>query len=158
MTNPEFAANGTCASCAVSRRSFLGAATVAAVAAVLEACQTSSLTGPGAATGSGGPLTVTLANYPALSAIGGVAGVDGGHGSPTALVRTAADEFVAVSMVCTHQGSTIAITSAGYTCPNHGAMFSKTGSWAGGQPTTPLYQFPTSYDAQFGTVTITRPG
>lgn len=157
MTPPDALPGGACTACAVSRRSFLGATTLAAVVAVLDGCTTSSLTGPGAATGSGGALTVSVANYPALATVGGIARVDGGHGSPTALVRTATDAFVALSMVCTHQGATINITGSGFTCPNHGATFSRTGSWVGGQPTTALYQFPTSYDPQLGTVLITRP-
>lgn len=156
MTNREQAHGDACASCGVNRRSFLGAATLAAVAAVLDGCFPMP-TGPGSATGSGGPLTISVSSFPALANVGGVARVDGGHGSPTAVARIATDTFVALSMICTHQGSTVNVTTNGFTCPNHGAMYSKSGTWVGGQPTSSLYQFPVSYDPQLGTVTITRP-
>ena len=63
----------------VDRRTFLSAATLAAVAAALDGC--SGLTAPGATfSGSyGGPFTVTLANYGALSGVGGVARDGGGQ-------------------------------------------------------------------------------
>ena len=145
----------SCASCAVSRRSFLNAATLAAVAVALDGC--SSLTGPGGGNAGGGPITVHLSAYPALSAVGGVARVDGGSGSPTALVRSTATTFTALSMICTHQGTTINIQGSGFTCPNHGAQFSKSGSWAGGQPASSLQSFTTTFDSAAGTVVIARP-
>lgn len=138
----------------VSRRTFVGAATLATVVAMLEACGATGLTGPG---GSGGALTVTLANFSALSAVGGVARVDGGSGSPVALVRTGASSFVALSMICPHQGTTIGYTGSGWLCPNHGARFTTTGTWSGGQGTSNLVAFGTTYDAIAGTVKIARP-
>jgi cytochrome b6-f complex iron-sulfur subunit len=157
MTNrtAEVGLTEPCADCIVSRRSFLGAATLAAVAAALEGC--SSLTGPGGGSPGGGPITVHLSSFSALASVGGVARVDGGSGSPTALVRSTATTFTALSMICTHQGSTINIAGNGFICPNHGAQFSKTGSWAGGQPTSGLQSFGTTYDAAAGTVVIARP-
>lgn len=144
-----------CASCAVSRRTFLSAATLAAVAAALEAC--SDLTGPGGGSSvGGGPFTVKLSDFPALGAVGGVARVSS-SGSPTALVRTGSTTFVAVSMVCTHQGSTVGIINGAYVCPNHGARFSATGTWTGGQVTSSLPTFTATHDANAGTVAIARP-
>ena len=155
MQMPDHPA-GPCGSCGVSRRTFLAASTLAAVVAVLESC--SNALGVDGFNGSyGGPITVKLANYSALSAVNGVARVDGGTGAPTALVRTGAASFTALSMVCTHQGTTIGITGSGFTCPNHGAQFSQTGQWVGGQPTSSLQSYATSYDAAAGTVTISRP-
>lgn len=144
-----------CAACGVSRRTFLSAATLAAVAALLDGC--SSLTGPSGFGAGGGPITVRLSNYAALSSVGGVARVDGGSGSPTALVRTGASTFQALSMVCTHQGFTIDIAGSGFICPNHGAQYSKSGAWIGGQPASQLQLFGSTYDAVAGTVVITRP-
>ncbi len=139
----------------VSRRTFVSAATLAAVATVLEACGGSSgVTGPG---GSGGPLTVTLSSFSALGTVGGIARVDGGSGSPVALVRTGTSSFVALSMICTHQGSTIGISGSGFLCPNHGAQFSSTGTWQGGERTSNLVAYSTSFDATAGTVLISRP-
>lgn len=145
----------SCASCAVNRRSFLSAATLAAVAVVLDGC--SSLTGPSGGSAGGGPITVHLSSFTALATVGGVARVDGGTGSPTALVRSTATTFTALSMICTHQGTTINIQGSGFNCPNHGAQFSKSGSWTGGQPASSLQSFGTTYNAAADTVVIARP-
>ncbi|MBI3569326.1 MAG: Rieske (2Fe-2S) protein [Gemmatimonadetes bacterium] len=144
-----------CASCGVSRRTFLSAATLAAVAAVLDGC--SQLTGPSGFGAGGGTITVKLSSYPVLANVGGVARVDGGNGSPTALVRTSSSTFTALSMICTHQGFTIDIAGSGFICPNHGAQYSKTGAWIGGQPASQLQGFAATYDATAGTVVIARP-
>ena len=146
-----------CATCSAAngldRRSFLSAATLAAVAAVLQSCGIPTEPSGGA----GGTFTVKIADFSALAVTGGVARVDNGGGSPTALVRTGATSFTALSMVCTHQGTTIDITSVGFTCPNHGARFGKDGGWQGGQVTSNLSSFATTFDAAAGTVTVNRP-
>jgi Rieske Fe-S protein len=157
-TTPESRAIVPCGGCTVNaldRRTFLSAVSLAAVVAVLEACGIP--TDPNAVTGgTGGSFTVKVADFPALASTGGVARVDSG-GSPTALVRTGTSTFAAFSMVCTHQGTTINITSVGFTCPNHGARFGKDGVWQGGQVTTNLRSFTTTFDAATGTVAIARP-
>lgn len=155
MTSPAVPSPlSACASCAVSRRTFLSAATLAAVAAALEAC--SDVTGPGGGSVGGGPFTVKLSDFPVLANVGGVARVNT-SGSPTALVRTGSTTFVAVSMICTHQGSTVNISNGAYVCPNHGARYSATGTWTGGQVTSSLPTFGATFDANAGTVTIARP-
>ena len=100
-------------------------------------------------------LVVTLSAFPALATVGGIARVDGGTGTPVALVRTSATAFTALSMVCPHQGTTVQITSGTFYCPNHGARFSATGSWTGGQSTSALTALSNVYDSAKGTVTIT---
>lgn len=149
-----------CAGCSIARadgidrRTFLSAATLAAVAAVLEACSGggSFFTGP-----SGGPLTVSLSSFPALATIGGVARVDNGVGAPTALVRTGASTFRGLTMICTHQGSTIdAVNNTSFRCPNHGALFNSAGANTGGQQTSALATFSATFDGA-NTVTIARP-
>jgi len=149
-----------CAACArggagVDRRAFLSAATLVAVAALLEACSAPGgaafFTGP-----LGGQLTVKLSSFPALAAVGGLARVDGGSGAPTALVRTGASTFLGVSMICTHQGATVNVVSNGFLCPNHGAEYTATGVWRGGQPTTSLATYGATFDG-VDTVTIARP-
>jgi Rieske Fe-S protein len=149
-------AAGACDGCGVAqgvdRRAFLSVATLAAVAAVLESCGIP--TAP--VGGTGGTIVVKVADFPALAATGGVARVDNG-GSPTALVRSGASSFAAFSMVCTHQGTTINITSTGFLCPNHSARFGKDGLWEGGQFTSALVSFPVAFDGAAGTVTIARP-
>jgi Rieske Fe-S protein len=129
---------------------------MAAVLAILDGC--TPLTGPGGFGGSyGGPFTVTLANFAALATVGGVARVDGGSGAPTALYRSGASTFVALSMVCPHAGySPINITSSGFYCPGHGSTFTKSGAVNGG-PSNSLNAFQATYNATSGTVTIARP-
>ncbi|HEY0779534.1 MAG TPA: hypothetical protein VGD56_16320 [Gemmatirosa sp.] len=46
------------------------------------------------------------------------------------------------------------IVSSGFYCPNHGAEFNATGTWTGGQRTSNLTSYPTSYDPATGTLTI----
>ena len=104
---------------------------------------------------NGTQLVVTLANVSALSAVGGIARVDGNTSNPVALVHAAQSTYVALSMICPHQGATISIQSGGFTCPRHGARFSSTGAWTGGQRTSNLHVLASSYDATKGTVTIT---
>ena len=146
-----------CRADGLDRRSFLSAATLAALAVLVEAC--GNPLGVGDLGGSyGGPFTVTLASFPALAATGGVARVDGGNGAPTALVRTGTNTFTALTLVCPHQGyAPINITTSGFYCPNHGSQFSKTGSYSGGPAYGNLPAYSTTYDATAGTVTIARP-
>ncbi|MFI5312185.1 MAG: ubiquinol-cytochrome c reductase iron-sulfur subunit [Gemmatimonadales bacterium] len=142
----------------MSRRSFVSAATLAAVAAVLDGCST--LAGPGGSfSGSyGGPLTVTLSSFGALASVGGVARVDGGNGAPTALYRSGSSSFIALAMICTHQGYyPIDITSSGFYCPLHGTSYNRAGGPTGGFAQSNLQTFATSYNATAGTVTISRP-
>jgi cytochrome b6-f complex iron-sulfur subunit len=160
MAGPTDSVPAACRGCkgGVDRRSFLSAATLAAVAAVLDGCST--LAGPSAGfNGSyGGPITVTLASYGALATVGGVARVDNGSGAPTALYRSGASSFVALAMVCTHQGYyPIEITSSGFYCPLHGSSYSRSGGPTGGFAQSNLQTFTTSYNAAAGTVTISRP-
>lgn len=146
-----------CAGCALSRRDFLAGSVMAAVAAVLTAsCGDGQIgaAGPtGPTTGAAG-LTIRVADFPALANVGGIARVDGGKGSPVAVVRTGAGSFSAFSLVCPHQGTTINITANGFKCPNHGATFASSGSWIGGQPTSSLTALALTYDAAAGTITI----
>ena len=139
----------------VGRRTFLSAATLAAVAALLEACGMGGgldfFTGP-----SGGAITVKLPDFPALAATGGIARVDNGNGRPTALVRTGASSFLGVTMVCTHQGTTININGSGFLCPNHGARYGSTDVWQGGQVTSSLATYTATFDGA-NTVTVARP-
>ncbi len=143
----------------VSRRDFLSRSTLAAVAALLTtACGTgadilAARNRTGGGTLSGGGITLPLANFPALAQVGGIARADTSAG-PIALVRTGATTVAAFSMVCPHQGSTINIQGSGFVCPNHGAQFSAAGQWLGGQPTSNLVSYPTTYDAATGLITI----
>ena len=114
------------------------------------------LPGGGGGGGGGGSLVIALANFPALAAVGGIARVDNNTPTPVAVARTGPATFVAVSMICPHAAfRPIQITAPGFKCPNHGAEFAPSGDWVGGQPTSDLFRFTTSYDATTQTLTIT---
>lgn len=100
-------------------------------------------------------LVVKLANFPALAAVGGVARVDPGTGVPIGAARTGASTFVAYTLACTHQGTTVQLNGSGWRCPNHGATFDATGKVTLGPATTNLASLATAYDATAGTLTIT---
>jgi cytochrome b6-f complex iron-sulfur subunit len=156
--NSSSALQHTCIGCArgVDRRTFLSAAATAAVLAMFEGCTTAP---GGMFKGAlGGPFTVTVANFSALTAVGGVARVDAGTGAPTALYRSDASTFVALSMICPHASfAPIDITAGGFHCPAHGSTFSKSGTLVSGPAATGLTLFATTFDPVAGTVTISRP-
>lgn len=138
-----------CDACnAIDRRSFLSAATLAAVTLALAACSDSP-TSPD----QGGSGSIKVSDYPALASVNGVATLRLG-GAPVAVVRTGADTYLALSLVCPHQGATVGVSGSGFLCPRHGARFSLNGTWTGGQPTTNLRSYQTSYDQATGTLTI----
>lgn len=142
----------------VDRRTFMTSSALAAVTALLASSATAcggggDATGPSVSPGSAN-LSVTVANYPALATVGGIARVDSGNGTPVAAVRTGASTFAAFSLICPHFGCTVGITGSSFQCPCHGARFAATGQWTGGQRTGNLTEFPATYDAATGVLTI----
>ncbi len=145
----------------LKRRQFLGAAALSALA-LLEACgngiigppdSNASVTAGGSTTTSNG-LVVKLTSYPVLANTGGMARVDNGNGRAVALVRTGSTTFLAFSLRCPHEGYTVNVLSSSFYCPAHGARFSGTGTWTGGQRTGNLTSLSLTYDPVAGTVTI----
>jgi cytochrome b6-f complex iron-sulfur subunit len=61
------------------------------------------------------------------------------------VARTTAGSFLAVSAICTHEGTTIQYqgSSNNFRCPNHGATFSATGQVTNGPANRPLTQYKT---------------
>jgi cytochrome b6-f complex iron-sulfur subunit len=147
--NNALAQHLACDDC-LGRREFIQrSALFAAAAAALAACAPADSTAPQLS----GTVQVKVADYPALASVGGIATLRA-DGSPIAVVRTGADTFIALSRVCPHQGATVNQSGSGFFCPGHGAQFSATGQWQGGQRTSNLHAYATSYDAASGTVTI----
>ena len=137
---------------AIDRRDFVTRAAAAIAAVALAACAgagTDASTGPGSVSST----TINVANYPALANVGGVV-TTSVSGVPLAVVRTGDTSFAAFSRICPHQGGTIQVTSSGFQCPVHGATFNRSGQWIGGQRTTNMRQYPTTYDAATETLTI----
>ena len=133
----------------VSRRQFVIQGALASVAILLAGCA-----------GSDGPTapasvntTVNISDYPALANVGGVAYVNA-SGNPIAVVRVGASTFDVVSRICPHQGGTVSSNGNGFTCPNHGARFADDGTWVGGQSTSNLTSYSSTFDSGTGTLTI----
>ena len=133
----------------IGRRTFLAQSALLAAAAALAACGVSDATAPDLT----GQASIKVTDYPALASVGGIAMVTI-QGSPLAIVHTGTSTYVALSRVCPHQGSTVNQSGSGFLCPNHGARFAADGTWVGGQPTSSLRSYATSYDATSGTLTI----
>lgn len=140
-----------------SRRDFIAQSTLAAVAAFLSACGDMQIGVAGALAPTVLPegFTIRIADFPALQTVGGIARVDGNTSNPIAVSRTGPGTFVALSMICPHAGyRPINITSTGFRCPNHGAIFAADGNWTGGQRTRDLQSYPVVYNAGAETLTI----
>ena len=75
-------------------------------------------------------------------------------GEPIAVMRTGVTTFLALSLICPHRGVTVGLSSPGFLCPGHGAMFAADGTWTGGQPTSNLGRYHLSYDPTAGTLQI----
>ena len=145
----------------IARRTFIVQSAMLAATAALAACGAAGdATSPDIPTSTSGGSTggtpsnvITIANYPALAAVGGIAMLAIGS-VRLAVVRTGESSFTALSRVCPHQGGTIQQSGTGFRCPDHGATFSSTGVWTGGQRTSNMRSYTTAYDATAGTLTI----
>ncbi len=154
----------TCAGCArgseeigvtsFDRRAFLTQGALAAALLALAACAIDTSTGlslgtPPTSIGS----SIKVSDYPALASTNGIALVNL-NGALVAIVRTGETSFVALSRICPHQGGTINTAGSGFMCTRHGARFSLTGAWQGGQRTTNMRSYATTYDASTDTLSI----
>ncbi len=135
----------------IGRREFVVQSSMTLGALLLAACQTGIDTSP-----LSGSVIVTVANHPGLANVGGIVLVTETN-TPVALERTGASSFVAYSLICPHQGGTVQLTSntsIPFQCPVHGAQFNSSGVNVGGQGTSSLSRYTTTYDATTNTVTI----
>lgn len=133
----------------IARRTFLVQSGILAAMAALAACGGADSTAPGVPANS----QVNVNDFPALANVGGVAMVSLG-GAPVAIVRTSSTSFLALSRVCPHQGGIVQQFGTRFVCPVHGATFDLNGSWIGGQRTSSLHQYTTTFDSTANTLTI----
>ena len=147
--------DGSCGARALTRRTFLAETTMAAVAAALTAACGDGIFGGGIS--GGGPVNLSIAvnSFAPLGPVGGIARVDGNSNTPVAVYHSGTDAYRAFSMVCPHAGTTINILGGGFHCPNHGANFSASGTWTGGQKTSNLFELTTTFDPATGMLQIT---
>jgi cytochrome b6-f complex iron-sulfur subunit len=114
-------------------------------------------TGPALPPVVGGTVTVTLADFPALSDVAGsVVGRPPGLADTLILVRTDASTVVARSAICTHAGCKIAYDGQvnDFNCGCHGSTFALDGTVTLGPATKPLKQYPSTFDGQTVVVTV----
>jgi len=135
----------------IGRRTFLAQSALLAAGALLAACAASDVSAPGTTINS--TTNIKVSDFPALASVGGIALVNF-SGNPFAIVRTGDATFVTLSRICPHQGNTINPNGSGFLCPGHGARFNASGQWVGGQSTSNMRSYATSYDAAAGTLTI----
>lgn len=102
---------------------------------------------------SSGPLTINVADYPALATVGGIALLRNVP-APMAAVRTSETAIVVLTRTCPHQGSTVGLSGTGFRCPNHGALFDANGTNVGGFKTGALGRYNATFDAATGVLTI----
>ena len=155
VTDPPRACAGNCALAdaaphEVGRRVFLSQAVLAAAALALAACGGGGdvPTAPSSVSG-----TIKVGDFAALANVNGIATTTV-SGAQLAIVRTGATTFVALSRICPHQGNLINVSGNGFLCSGHGAQFSATGTWQGGQQTTNMRSYTTSYNASTDILTI----
>ncbi len=115
------------------------------MAPVISSCSksmTDSTSNPAGGTNGAVDFTVDLssANYSVLNNNGGSVVQNN-----IIIARTSAGAYVALSSICTHQGSTIGFESAAsrFHCPNHGSNFGLDGSVINGPALTALKKYNT---------------
>jgi len=141
-----------CEDC-LSRRDFLANAAGFAGLTALASCGDGELSGvPTAPIGSGGPVIITIAEFPQLATAGVLVRVPS---ESIAVKRLDASSFAAFSMVCTHQGCLVSITNGQqFDCPCHFSRFNSDGAVVRGPATLPLPNLTTSYDPATDQLTI----
>jgi len=149
-----------------SRRDFLRATTaglaVLGGGALLTCVGGCSDTSVGSVGLTGKKVQLTLADNPTLVPVGGSirkAFTEGNGGKPVIVVHTATNKFQTMSTTCTHEGEVIGNPNGNKAiCPRHGAQFSTAegnfGANVGGQSTSAIQTFVTTFDAVNGIIEI----
>lgn len=131
----------------------LGGAVLFVVPNVLSSCSKDDTGEPGPINPPGTKITIDLstATYSALNTAGGSATVQG------VVVANIGGTYVALSNVCTHEGSSVGYDSAAgnFKCPNHNSVYSSSGSVISGPAPSALKSYPVSVTGTIMTITIT---
>lgn len=101
---------------------------------------------------SSGKVQVTLKSNPALKKVGGVVRIDDVQGRSIALIRSSARSYVAVNLLCTHQGGELIQTGNQWQCQVHQATFTLAGKNLIGPALTPLRRLPVKATASMITI------
>lgn len=103
-------------------------------------------------------LTLTFAQFPQLTMVGGVVcGQPMGASNPIIVTRTDASTVIAVDSRCTHLGCTVEwnLKNNDFECPCHGSTFAPDGRVKVGPATVPLTSYAVTVNADSVVVTIT---
>lgn len=132
--------------------SLAGITIIGTVAPLLAGCEISELKAP---TPSGNEVIFDVSSLTQDNQ-GLVTSQTGPDGAPILLVRVTAIEYVALSMRCTHEGCTVNAPMAdAITCICHGSVYTLTGEVVKGPAPSNLHNYPLTYDATSGKVTVT---
>lgn len=167
MTHPlPMHPEGTSASTEpLTRRTFLGTTSAAALSCILAACGGES-TGPntsvdppptGSVTLSGGVLTIRLSMIPGLTATNGhqVIGMSEGSSRADLVIINVAGSYKAFSSICTHDRCTVSgYTGTRLVCPCHGSQFNQNGQVVVGPAPSALREFAVTHATDTQTLTI----
>lgn len=137
----------------MNRRQFLSTAASASAGLVAIACGDGVVSGiaPEIIPLPSGPVTITVGDHPGLAANGTLVVIMDTIG----VKRTGAATFEAMSLLCTHQGCRVTITSnTQLDCPCHFSRFDGDGAVVRGPANEPLPRFNTSYDSATDILTI----
>jgi nitrite reductase/ring-hydroxylating ferredoxin subunit len=92
----------------------------------------------------GAPVEIDLRRYPELQRPGGLLKVQRQDFGAIYVRCDGADEFTALSAVCTHRGGIVRPSPQGFRCPVHGSVFDRQGGNISGPAARPLGRFKTS--------------
>lgn len=135
---------------AISRRTAICALSLISVGIFTSA--ESAVAATGVKVLANGKVQVTLKDNPALKKVGGVVRIDDVQGRSIALVRSSAKTYVAVNLLCTHQGGQLFQNGNQWQCEVHGATFTLAGKNLVGPATTALKQLPIKATASVVTI------
>ena len=127
----------------MNRKEFLSQVGIGAAALILPACLT-GLEGCKKKTNPSSPANVDFT----LDTSTGALASNGGTlvRSGVIVARTSSGSFIAVSVACTHEGTSVnySSTNNNFVCPNHGAKFESGGSVTQGPASTSLTKYNTT--------------
>lgn len=141
-----------CADC-MNRRHFLTTTALSAASLVVAGCGDGEISGvpPQIIELPSGQITLKVGDVSELATNGVLARPFANIG----VKRTGPTTFIAMQLVCTHQGCPVTIsTNTRLDCPCHFSQFDGDGNVTRGPANRPLPRYPTSYDAASDILTI----
>ena len=143
----------------LTRRGFLSASALAAIAATLAACGSEGATGPGVSIPTGVTLTgttttISLVAQPGLANTGGYL-IIANAGRSLIVVNLGGTTYRALSAVCTHEGCLISgMVSNTIVCNCHNSSYTTGGAVLGGPARGSLALFQAVHDPVANTVVV----